>query len=541
MATILTRLAVVSVLLPLLVALALPAKADVVASTACSSAGTNLVFTDVGTADRHRAAVSCMAGWGIVRGYDDGTFRPAVNVERAQLATFLYRLLRTTDAAPATVASRFADVPVGHAHGPAIGALATAGVINGVTATVFAPHRPVTRGQLATMIVRTQEQVLGSPFAAAPAAAPDDVVGTTHEVAVTRLMGAGIVAGHVDGTFRPDANVTRAQMATFLARYTDLLVRDGRAAPPAESAAPVAEPVTTPGTTVTSPFAGRRQFGVATSSNGWNADELAHIAAVTGQNPDIVLHYLGFHEELQAQQLDNVASRGAMSLLTWEPFDWRAGTVDQPRYALRNIAEGRFDDYLTRTARTLGAFDGPVLLRFAHEMNGAWYPWSERVNGNGSGDYIAAWQHVHDLFERLGVDNVHWVWSPNVEFPGSQPLAELYPGHRYVDVIALDGYNWGDVPGGAGWQSPGQVFDATLSTVRRLSPGTPLMIGETASSELGGSKSAWNTALFSWLETQPDIEALVWFHLDKEADWRIDSSQTSAARFGDGLRRWING
>jgi hypothetical protein len=287
-----------------------------------------------------------------------------------------------------------------------------------------------------------------------------------------------------------------------------------------------------------SPFGGTRQFGVATASNAWNNTELEQVERVTGHAPTIVLHYLGFVDELNLAQLDNVRAYGAMPLLTWEPFDWRAGGVDQPRYRLRNIANGRFDAYLTRTAATIAAYGDPVLLRFAHEMNGSWYPWSEQVNGNRPGEYIAAWRHVHELFTEFGVDNVTWVWSPNVEFVGSQPLAELYPGHGYVDAIALDGYNWG-ATAPSGWQTPGEVFDDTLATVRRLSPGTPLLIGETAASDEGGDKAAWNGSLFAWLRDQPDIEALVWFHLDKEAAWRIDSTPESATALASGLAHWL--
>jgi hypothetical protein len=298
------------------------------------------------------------------------------------------------------------------------------------------------------------------------------------------------------------------------------------------------EAVSPPGTTK-SPFGGRRHFGVATASNGWNNAELSHVANVAGARPTIVLHYLGFPEELQAQQLQAMADWGAVPLLTWEPYDWRVQPVtSQPDHALRRITEGGFDAYLTRTARTLKAFDRPVLLRFAHEMNGDWYPWSEQVNGNRPGEYVAAWRHVHAVFERERVANVSWVWSPNVEYPGSQSLASLYPGTAYVDVIALDGYNWG-TSAASGWQTPGQVFDPSLAAVRRLAPGVPLMIGETASSEHGGSKADWNTALFDWLGRQPDIEALVWFHLEKETDWRIDSSSASASSFRRGVQGWL--
>jgi len=253
-----------------------------------------------------------------------------------------------------------------------------------------------------------------------------------------------------------------------------------------------------------------------------------------------VLHYLGFTDELHREQLQNVADLGAMSMLTWEPWDYRVGTTSQPQFALRRIIEGDFDDYILRTARTLRDFERPVLVSFAHEMNGDWYPWSERVNGNGSGEYVAAYRHVHGLVASVGARNVSWAWSPNVEYPGSQPLAGLYPGHSYVDVIAVNGYNFGTSQAWSLWQNPLELFGSTLSRVRDLAPGKSLMIGETSSSEVGGNKAVWISDLFSWLHTQPDVEAVVWFNLNKETDWRIDSSAASAQAFTSSLSNWLS-
>jgi hypothetical protein len=430
------------------------------------------------------------------------------------MASFLVRAGRL----PATSVDRFVDVS--GTHRADINALARAGITRGCNPPIndrFCPGRPITRAEMASLLARA----VALPIGSGTTRFGDVEDGSTHAAAIEAIARAGITTGCGSSErFCPDRAVTRAQMAAFLVRGFGVAGTAPRTGP--------TEP----------PSGGGRRFGVATPSNAWNNAELQQVADLTGHRPSLVLHYLGFPEELHPQQLANVAAWGATPFLTWEPFDWRAGSVEQPSYALRNIADGRFDAYLTRTARTLAAFDGPVLLRFAHEMNGHWYPWSEQVNGNRRGDYVAAWRHVHDLFRQHGVDNVQWVWSPNVEFPGSQPLAELFPGPAYVDVVALDGYNWGsDAP--SGWQSPGQVFDPTLTVVRRLAPGTPLMIGETASSERGGDKAAWNAALFDWLGRQPDVEALVWFHLDKEADWRIDSSPASATAFRQGLRRWL--
>ncbi|TLM74721.1 hypothetical protein FDW81_04725 [Pseudarthrobacter sp. NamB4] len=80
----------------------------------------------------------------------------------------------------------------------------------------------------------------------------------------------------------------------------------------------------------------------------------------------------------------------------------------------------------------------------APPANGNWYPWSEQVNGNSAGDYVAAWRHVHSVVTAAGATNVTWMWNPNLPYWGSVPLTGLYPGAAYVDAVALDGYNWGN-------------------------------------------------------------------------------------------------
>jgi hypothetical protein len=261
------------------------------------------------------------------------------------------------------------------------------------------------------------------------------------------------------------------------------------------------------------------------------------VAKLTGERPSLLLWYVGFGQEVQAADLAAVRAAGGIPILTWEPYDWQRG-IDQAEYRLARIIDGSFDPYLRRSARTLRDAGDPVLLRFAHEMNGGWYPWSETANGNRPGEYVQAWRHVHEVFRAEGATNVSWMWSPNVEFPGSQPLEGLYPGTDYVDVVGIDGYNWGSSQGSQQtWQRPDEIFDATMATVRRLAPGAPIVLAEVASSELGGDKAVWNAQLFDWMAAQPDLAGFVWFQLDKETDWRIDSSRSSTTAFREGLAR----
>ncbi|MFT2708086.1 glycoside hydrolase family 26 protein [Clavibacter zhangzhiyongii] len=278
----------------------------------------------------------------------------------------------------------------------------------------------------------------------------------------------------------------------------------------------------------------RLRFGVATPGGPTAGGELDQVAAQVGESPSIVLSYADFSQAPPIAALDAVAARGAESLLTWEP--WRAGGGrDQPTFSNASIAAGDHDAYLRAWGSQLAAWGGPVSLRYAHEMNGDWYPWAEGVNGNAPGSYAAAWQHVHDVVVAEGATNVRWVWTPNVPYAGSTALAGLYPGDAYVDVVGLDGYNWGTGVAGFAWVSPADLFGPGIARLRAIAPGKPIVIAETASSEIGGSKAAWDRDLVAFLQAQPDVAAFVWFDMDKEADWRIGSSESSATAFRDAL------
>lgn len=274
------------------------------------------------------------------------------------------------------------------------------------------------------------------------------------------------------------------------------------------------------------------RFGVATPGGAAAGAELDAVAALVGESPGIVLSYKDFRQSPPVAELEAVVQRGAMPLVTWEP--WIAGAgVTQPAYALARITAGDFDPYINQWAAALASWGKPLMLRFAHEMNGNWYPWAEAVNGNGPGDYVQAWQHVHSLVSAAGATNVNWVWAPNGG--GSVATSVLYPGDAYVDTVGLDAYNWGTTQVWSSWQLPAAVFGPHLAELRTVAPGKQIVITETASTETGGSKPEWNTALVSYLRTQPDVSGFVWFHLNKETDWRINSSAASASALSSAL------
>ncbi len=278
-----------------------------------------------------------------------------------------------------------------------------------------------------------------------------------------------------------------------------------------------------------------RVFGLAAPGAPGDLSAVDEVAGLVGRAPQEVTFYAAWSSlgDFPAADASEIAASGAIPSVTWEPWDPAAG-VEQPAYSLDAIAAGTHDAYVTRWARQVRGYGQPVVIRFAHEMNGNWYPWGSGVNGNGPGDYVAAWKHVVGVFRAAKVKNVTWEWSPNVPYAGSGDLAGLFPGDTWTDRVALDGYNWGTSQSWSSWQSFGDLFGPGLAQLRALST-RPVHVAETGSTELGGDKGAWITDMFAYLDQHPEVRGVTWFDFAKETDWRIQSSDASLAAFRAGI------
>jgi beta-mannanase len=263
--------------------------------------------------------------------------------------------------------------------------------------------------------------------------------------------------------------------------------------------------------------------------------ELDHAETAVGARAAIVGTFADWANtpDFPRHLADTINGRGAVPLISWEPWDSSKGAADQPAYALRRIAAGAHDDLIDRWAREIRAYRRPVMLRFAAEMNGDWLPWSTGVNGNRPGDYAAAWRHVRSRFRRAGADNAVWVWNPIATYDGATPLRDLFPGRGEADWLAMDGYNWGSTRDW-GWQSYTDIFATTLHELTTLGPGLPVMIAETASAP-DPRKPAWVTDTFRRAHAD-GIDAVVWFEFAKETDWRLAESPAAARAAGTVLR-----
>jgi hypothetical protein len=172
-------------------------------------------FTDVAPGSTHGRAIACVAWWRIAQGRVDGSFGPQGHVTRAQMASFVHRFLRVSgERFDRGAPTPFRDV--GGVHAVAIAELAAVDVVRGTSATTFSPDRPITRGQAASLLSRATLRVSGL-------SRPDterrfDDVDGVHDGAVHHLAHLSVAAGTGPRTFSPDRPVTRAQVASLLAR-----------------------------------------------------------------------------------------------------------------------------------------------------------------------------------------------------------------------------------------------------------------------------------------------------------------------------------
>lgn len=257
-------------------------------------------------------------------------------------------------------------------------------------------------------------------------------------------------------------------------------------------------------------------WGAYTPGAPDNRSAIDAFNAQMGRRAVIWHTYKNFQQEPFGRTVGAATDAGALPLVTWEPFG----------RTLRGIARGDSDGYIRASARQAVAFGKPILVRFAHEMNGDWYPWGRGVNGNTAGDYIAAWRHVVRVFRSENAANAKFVWAPNT---GS--FSQFWPGDEYVDYLGLDGYNWGAKWNN--WESFEQVFDSSYRQIARLSR-KPLIITEFGANQHGGDKPAWvRHALSRAVASRyPQIRALVYFDNEQDgADWRVDSSGASLSAF----------
>lgn len=247
----------------------------------------------------------------------------------------------------------------------------------------------------------------------------------------------------------------------------------------------------------------------------YGAGNLAQTAAKLGRTPPVHLTYYAWTDDWTGAVTKADLTAGRIPLVNWEPH----------KIDFAKIVDGSLDATIVARANGSKALGKKFFLDFAAEMNG-----DEAWSSNNAPLYVAAYRHIHDIFLAAGATNVIWAWCPNVTDidGGNKHTMDYYPGDAYVDWTGVDGYNWGTKNGG--WQTFQQVFREIYPLLAARKK--PIMIGEMSSAQVGGDKGKWIDEIIPTLRASfPLIKCLVWFDINKEADWRISSSPESEAAF----------
>lgn len=150
-----------------------------------------------------------------VIGYTDGTIRPNNDISRAEVATIFFRLL--TDEARTQydkTTSSFSDIKDGAWCCRAIATLTNMGIIKGYTDGSFQPNKSITRAELATIIARFAKLDVNTKTFS-------DINGHWAQKNIELAAGNGWINGYEDGTFRPNNNITRAETFAMINRVLD--------------------------------------------------------------------------------------------------------------------------------------------------------------------------------------------------------------------------------------------------------------------------------------------------------------------------------
>ncbi|MGY1723581.1 glycoside hydrolase family 26 protein [Blastococcus sp. SYSU DS0533] len=321
----------------------------------------------------------------------------------------------------------------------------------------------------------------------------------------------------------------------------------------------------------------------------WGDRTLAEHAAALGSHPAVAVSFTGFpFSPADAGNLDaaveQVRGEGGLLLVTLEPHEGLAAVTEE---VSADLAE-RLAGYNERGV--------PVVVRFAHEMNGSWYPWGQQPSA-----YVEAFRRVADAVH-VGAPGSAVMWAPNYgggyPFTGGahaatdlgdvtaldtdgdgavsaadDPYAPYWPGEDAVDWVGMSLYHWGDAHPWGENEVPevGKLLAQLTGTYagrggdERGLPdfhaeygeryGKPVAVPETAAFFAPGGggadelavKQAWWQQLFDpgLTERLPHLAMVNWFEWAKEepevggrVDWRATGSAPVRDAFRADLPEW---
>jgi len=255
-------------------------------------------------------------------------------------------------------------------------------------------------------------------------------------------------------------------------------------------------------------------LGVYEPTTPSSYQQVSQFTAATGQRPNLLLYYSRWGSGFPGRFAGEALAHGAELIVQIEPTD----------ISLASIASGAYDGYLHSYAEQLRAFGHPVVIGFAHEMNGNWYSWG--AGHVPAATWVRAWRRVVTDIRAVDGSQVTWLWT--ISHHGSAPLRPYWPGAGYVSWVGIDGY----------FERPsdtyGSVFGSAVAAVRAFTS-RPILLSEVGVGPGTGRKPQDIAALFSGIRAQ-HLLGSVWFDVDQhggalQQDWRLEGDQAAVAAF----------
>ena len=244
------------------------------------------------------------------------------------------------------------------------------------------------------------------------------------------------------------------------------------------------------------------------ASVGGNTPALWSISSKWGQ--DSTKHF-------PTQKAEDLHAMGVTPLIWWtptNPADWEAGRYE--RY--QRILNGKHDKYIKNWAKAAADFGHLVVVRFAHEANGNWFPWSISRFDNSARNFKQAWRYVRNMVRDQGATNVKFLWSvAKQSCRGCNPYMRVFPGRTNVDYVGFTAFNWGTF-GNNSWQSLVRTYQQPMNKLAFTKK--PVIAAETASHYKGGDKAKWirlgyKKAYAKW----PRLKAIVYLDSNPKNTW----------------------
>ncbi len=255
-----------------------------------------------------------------------------------------------------------------------------------------------------------------------------------------------------------------------------------------------------------------------------------------GGTPQYVLFFRDLNRTrgFPTQIVEICRKYGLTPVVSFEPAPWRQ-TESYP--GLEEIVRSDWDDYFIDYAQEAARCSSEIIFRFGFEMNGDWFSWGHKPEL-----FVAAWQRIHRIFAANKASNVRWMYCPNVIWGKQERLNSVltyYPGDEYVDVVGLDGYNFGDdYDRYHSWTSYSEIFEESLRILSQKPK--PLLIGEIGVAPDPVRKPEWLRNFLIEVSRDSRVSGFIYYNYYPKRrgypNWRLDSDSLSLRVF----RSWVD-